>query len=187
MELKEAIAAKSDVEAARQRLIYSGRVLKDDDVLSVYKIQSAHTIHMVKGAARTGASNPPTSSSGGAPAPQALPTNLQAGQNPLDPLTQLNSSNLFGHPGVANFNPFADMGLNPNDPNMMQGMMQNPQFLEQMGRMMQNPEVLDQIIAMNPQLAAMGPQVRETFRSEQFRQMMYVNVVPAFVESYVYQ
>ncbi|KAG6870480.1 hypothetical protein C0993_004558, partial [Termitomyces sp. T159_Od127] len=27
-ELKEAIAAKSDVEAPRQRLIYSGRVLK---------------------------------------------------------------------------------------------------------------------------------------------------------------
>lgn len=60
-ELKEAIAAKSDVEADRQRLIYSGqsrlsmslstsiltwnpcttgRVMKDEDLLSTYKLQS---------------------------------------------------------------------------------------------------------------------------------------------------
>ncbi|KAF6749467.1 hypothetical protein DFP72DRAFT_1048978 [Ephemerocybe angulata] len=176
LELKEAIAAKSDVEASRQRLIYSGRVLKDDDLLSVYKIQSAHTIHMVKGAARSAGGAPASTSSSSnptsAPAPQALPTNIAAGQLPSDPLTQLNSSNLFGHPGVAGFNPFAEMGLNANDPNMMQTMMNSPGFLEQMGQMMQNDEVVDQIIAMNPQLAGMGPQVRETFRSPQFRQMI---------------
>lgn len=41
-----------------------------------------------------------------------------------------------------------------------------------MSGMMSNPQVLDQIIAQNPQLAAMGPQVREVFQSERFRQMM---------------
>jgi ubiquilin len=188
-ELKQAVASKSDVPADRQRLIYSGRVLKvrtagrrrhfrlimsapqDEDLLSVYKIQSGHTIHMVKGAARSGAAGGSSTSSTSSPA-QQLPTNIQAGQNPHDPLTLLNSSLAFGHPGVANFNPFAELGLNPNDPNMMQTMMSSPQFLEQMGRMMSNPEIMEQVIAMNPQMAGMAPQMREMFNSEAFRQMM---------------
>jgi hypothetical protein len=42
---------------------------------------------------------------------------MQAGQNPHDPLTQLNSH--MGYGAMAGLNPFADMGLNPNDPNMV--------------------------------------------------------------------
>lgn len=63
---------------------------------------------MVKGAARNNVSSSTT--------PQALPT-MQAGQNPHDPLTQLNSHQGYGL--MAGLNPFADMGLNPNDPNMV--------------------------------------------------------------------
>ncbi|KAH9988183.1 hypothetical protein BJV77DRAFT_1061446 [Russula vinacea] len=160
--LKQAIAEKSDVEADRQRLIYSGR---DDDKLSVYKIQSNHTIHMVKGAARsTNASSSAQSST-----PQPLP-NMQTGQNVHDPLTQLNSH--MGYGLMAGLNPFADMGLNPNDPNMLQTMMNSPEFLQQMSSLMSNPAVLDQALALNPQYAAMGPQAREIFQSERFRQMM---------------
>ncbi|ESK89641.1 ubiquitin domain-containing [Moniliophthora roreri MCA 2997] len=166
-ELKEAIARQSDVPADRQRLIYSGRVLKDEDVLSVYKIQSTHTIHMVKGAARSGASSSSTSQSSNGSQP--LPT-MQSGQNPSDPLTQLNSHMGFG--AMAGLNPFADMGLNPNDPNMMQSMMSSPEVLQQMAAMMSNPAIVDQIIANNPQLASMGPQVREIFQSEGFRNMI---------------
>ncbi|KAJ6531745.1 hypothetical protein B0H19DRAFT_1188355 [Mycena capillaripes] len=165
LELKQAIAEKSDVEAERQRLIYSGRVLKDEDLLSVYKIQSTHTIHMVKGAARSGAA----STSAQPAAPQALPT-MQTGQNPHDPLTQLNSHLGFG--AMAGLNPFADMGLNPNDPNMLQGMMNNPQFLQQMSSMMSNPAIMDQIIASNPQMAGMGPEARALMQSDHFRQMV---------------
>ncbi|KAF4621792.1 hypothetical protein D9613_012200 [Agrocybe pediades] len=167
LELKQAIAAKSDVEADRQRLIYSGRVLKDDDALSVYKIQSGHTIHMVKGVSRStgGASG----SSGSSTTPQQLPT-MQTGQNVHDPLTQLNGHMGFG--AMAGLNPFGEMGLNPNDPNMMQTMLNSPQFLQQMSAMMSNPAVVDQIIASNPQLASMGPQVRQAFQDEQFRNMI---------------
>ncbi|TRM55508.1 hypothetical protein BD626DRAFT_525421 [Schizophyllum amplum] len=160
-ELKQAIAEKSDVEADRQRLIYSGRVLKDDDVLSVYKIQSSHTIHMVKGVSRSGAS-----SSAQPAQPQQLPT-MQTGQNPHDPLTQLNSHLGFG--AMAGINPFADMGLNPNDPNMMQGMLDNPQFVQQMSTMLSNPAILDQVAAMNP---AMAPQMRAMMQSPYFREMV---------------
>lgn len=150
LELKQAIAAKSEVEAERQRLIYSGKsILKcsqflafphaesllfrqsaqgtfdsdsfllafnsdahqDEDLLSVYKIQSSHTIHMVKGAPRAGGSSTSQQSTS-----QPLPT-MQTGQNVHDPLTQLNSHLGFG--ALAGVNPFADMGLNPSDPNMV--------------------------------------------------------------------
>lgn len=82
--------------------------MQDEDALSLYKIQSSHTIHMVKGASRTAASSQQ--------APQPLPT-MQTGQNPSDLLTQLNGSR--GFEAMAGFNPFAQMGVNPNDPNMV--------------------------------------------------------------------
>ncbi|KAF9032792.1 hypothetical protein BJ165DRAFT_1516848 [Panaeolus papilionaceus] len=165
LELKQAISEKSDVAADRQRLIYSGRVLKDDDALNTYKIQSGHTIHMVKGVARSGGS----SAGASAATPQQLPT-MQTGQNVHDPLTQLNSHLGFG--AMAGLNPFGEMGVNPNDPNMMQTMMNSPEFLQQMSAMMSNPAIMDQVIAMNPDLAAMGPQVRQAFQDERFRQML---------------
>jgi len=44
---------------------------------------------------------------------------MQTGQNVHDPLTQLNSHMGFG--AMAGLNPFGDLGLNPNDPNMVTG------------------------------------------------------------------
>lgn len=46
--------------------------------------------------------------------------------------------------------------------------------MQQMAGMLSNPQVVDTIIASNPQLQAMGPQVRQMFQSEGFRQMLYV-------------
>jgi len=162
-DLKQAIAERSDVEADRQRLIYSGRVLKDDDKLSTYKIQSSHTIHMVKGVARSAGSDPAS-----AP-PQQLPT-MQAGQNPADPLTQLNGP--AGHGLLAGFNPFAGTGVNTNDPNMIQGLLDSPQFFQQMSSVMSNPQVLEQVLASDPNLAPMAPQLRAMFNNPQFREML---------------
>jgi ubiquilin len=166
LELKQTIAAKSNVEAERQRLIYSGRVLKDEDLLSVYKIQTNHTIHMVKGVSRSSGSSSGSSTTA---TPQQLPT-MQTGQNVHDPLTQLNSHQGFG--AMAGINPFSELGVNPNDPNMMQSMLNSPQFMQQMSALMNNPAIIDQVIDSNPQLVAMGPRVREAFQDEGFRQMM---------------
>jgi hypothetical protein len=52
-------------------------------------------------------------------------------------------------------------------------MMNSPEFLQQMSSLMSNPAVLEQALAQNPQYAAMGPQAREIFQSERFRQMMF--------------
>ncbi|KAK8869974.1 hypothetical protein IAR55_000544 [Kwoniella newhampshirensis] len=174
-ELKELIASKSDVEKDRQRLIYSGKVLKDEDPISNYKIQNGHTIHMVKGASRGAAAASSTatntggssSTSAGIPRLPQMGTGLNVGSNPID-----NVENI--HHGLAGFNPFAGMqGMdNLNDPNAMANMMQNPEFLRSMSDLMSRPEVVDQIISSNPQLAAMGPQVRQMMSSPFFRQMI---------------
>ncbi|KAG0380176.1 Ubiquilin-4 [Mortierella sp. AD032] len=49
LQLKEKLAT-ADLPATSIRLVYSGRVLKDDDQLSVYSIMEGHTLHMVKSA-----------------------------------------------------------------------------------------------------------------------------------------
>lgn len=54
----------------------------------------------------------------------------------------------------------------------MMGLMDSPEFLRQMSDIMARPEVVDQIIASNPQLQAMGPQVRQMMQSPFFREMM---------------
>ena len=41
--LKAEIASLNKVPAANQRLIYSGRVLKDDDTIASYNIADGHT------------------------------------------------------------------------------------------------------------------------------------------------
>ncbi|GFZ46277.1 Deubiquitination-protection protein dph1 [Saitozyma sp. JCM 24511] len=164
-ELKEVIAGKSDVEKDRQRLIYSGKVLKDEDPISQYKIQNGHTIHMVKGAAKTPAAQPSAST----PQPRLpqMGTGLNVAGNPVDSVENV-------HHGLAGFNPFAGMqGLNNlNDPNAMASMMQNPEFLRSMSEMMSRPEIIDQIISANPQLSAMGPQIRQMMANPMVRQMM---------------
>lgn len=38
-ELKELIAGKTDIEKDRQRLIYSGKILKDEEKVEIYKIK----------------------------------------------------------------------------------------------------------------------------------------------------
>uniref|UniRef100_A0A7S2GNI3 Ubiquitin-like domain-containing protein n=1 Tax=Octactis speculum TaxID=3111310 RepID=A0A7S2GNI3_9STRA len=45
--LKSRIKDTVGVDAERQRLIYRGKVLQDQDMLSKYKIQDGHTVHMV--------------------------------------------------------------------------------------------------------------------------------------------
>ena len=38
------------------------------------------------------------------------------------------------------------MGINQNDPNFMQNMMQSPEVQNQLNRMMEDPAILDQIV-----------------------------------------
>ncbi|CAE6454374.1 unnamed protein product [Rhizoctonia solani] len=164
LELKQAIAEKTDVTADRQRLIYSGRVLKDEEALSTYKVQNAHTVHMVKGAPKPAGSS---SSSTSTPT-QPLPS-MQTGQTSTE--TLLNGPRGHGALAGLDINELFG-GANPNDPNMMQNMLNSPQFMQQMSRMMSDPSMMDTLMSQSPQLANMDPNMRRTLQSPEFRRMM---------------
>lgn len=103
----------ADVPADRQRLIYSGRVLKDADVLSSTKLKDGHTVHLVKGAASNVRQNPANQGTGSStPTPQ-VPTNLATGtgNNPLAGLTGARYAGFHGLPGAEMFGPDGGVSL----------------------------------------------------------------------------
>ncbi|KAK9473079.1 uncharacterized protein V1510DRAFT_377410 [Dipodascopsis tothii] len=171
-DLKQILEPQSSIPKDRQRLIYSGRVLKDHETLSTYRIQSGHTIHLVKGAVPAGGA---TGGSAAAAAPaQAVPTNISAGQgagNPLAGLTGARYAGLAQLPSASMFGPDGGMGPPPSEEQLLQAM-SNPMFQQSINQMLQNPQLLDYIIQSSPGLQNMGPQVRSMLQSEQFRSMM---------------
>lgn len=116
-ELKEKLSTSeyADTPVERQRLIYSGRVLKDHDTLGTYNIKNDHTVHLVKSAASNQRQNAPTQSSStsaptgaaAAPAAAGVPTNLAAGtgNNPLAGLTGARYAGFAQLPGAGMFGP----------------------------------------------------------------------------------
>ncbi|KAI8328151.1 hypothetical protein BC941DRAFT_385716 [Chlamydoabsidia padenii] len=193
LDLKNAIAEQAEVPAERQRLIYSGRVLKDHDTLGDCKLADGNTVHMVKGAQPGGArSTPATTTTATAPTTTPTTTTPTTTNTTTPDLTANPFASLLGGgaPGggdaaaAAGMNPFSMFGSGfgagamgnsfggAPDANMMNQMMQNPAFTQYMSTILQNPSVLDSIIASNPQLSAMGPQVRMMLQSPEFRQML---------------
>lgn len=177
-ELKELIAEKSSIPASSQRLIYSGKVLKDTETAESYKIQNSHTIHLVKSAnaAPTPATSESSTTQTAAQTPSSnIPSNIAAGQGSFNPLADLTGARYAGYtqlPSASLFGPDGGMNSNLPDPEQLTSMMSNPMFQEQLNAMLSNPQMLDFMIQQNPQLRAMGPQVREMMQSPMFRQMM---------------
>jgi ubiquilin len=108
----------ADVPAERIRLIYSGRVLKDTDTLSTYKVVDGNTIHMVKGAASNARQNPASTSSTPAAVAPAVP-NMAAGtgNNPLAGLTGARYAGFHGLPNASMFG--ADGGVSHRKPTLL--------------------------------------------------------------------
>ncbi|KAI1809526.1 hypothetical protein GGS20DRAFT_590514 [Poronia punctata] len=161
-----------DIPPERQRLIYSGRVLKNEEPLSTYKIKSGHTVHLVKSAA----SNPaPASSSASASSPAApqIPTNMAAGtaNNPLAGLTGARYAGLTNLPSADMFGPDGGMVGSMMDDDQLANMLNNPHVAQQMNEMMNNDQFIDMLIQSNPMLRN-NPNAREMVRSPLFRQMM---------------
>ncbi|KAI9886760.1 MAG: hypothetical protein M1823_001403 [Watsoniomyces obsoletus] len=182
-ELKEKLAGSeySNTPADRQRLIYSGRVLKDPDQLETYKIKEGNTVHLVRSAASNqapggggvGSSSTAGSSSTGGNAASTVPSNLATGpgNNPLAGLTGARYAGLAQLPGASMFGPDGGMGA-PPDAEGMASMLNDPQFASTLNEALANPAVLDMIIEQNPALREMGPLARQMMRTEEFRRML---------------
>lgn len=186
-ELKDLVAEKAEIPASSQRLIYSGKVLKDNETVASYKVQNGHTIHLVKSAGTsssaanvsstqsTPAANAPSSTAPSSSANTSVPSNIAAGQGSFNPLADLTGARYAGYsqlPSASMFGPDGGMNSNLPDPEQLNSMMSNPMFQQQMQAMLSDPQMLDFMIQQNPQLRAMGPQVREMLQSPFFRQMI---------------
>ncbi|KAL8701087.1 MAG: hypothetical protein Q9224_000657 [Gallowayella concinna] len=170
----------ADIPTDRQRLIYSGRVLKDADTLASYKIKEGNTVHLVKGAASNQRQNPAdqgsstsTGTSGTTSSSQGVPTNLAAGtgNNPLAGLTGARYAGMAQLPGAGMFGPDGGMGAPPG-PEQMIELLQNPQYASQLNEVLSNPDLVNSMIESNPMLRGMGDSARQALSNPQFRRMM---------------
>lgn len=119
LDLKQKLAGEDleNIPVEHQRLIYSGRVMKNTDLLSVYKIKDGNTVHLVKSAASNRASaaaGTSSTSASGAPATPAVPTNMAAGtsaSNLLEGLTGARFAGLAPLPNPDIFGPDGGVSL----------------------------------------------------------------------------
>ncbi|CAI4035743.1 hypothetical protein SMKI_13G3950 [Saccharomyces mikatae IFO 1815] len=179
-QFKEAISKANGVPVANQRLIYSGKILKDDQTVESYHIQDGHSVHLVKsqpkpqpGAAAGTNNATATGAAAGTVATPNMSSGQSAGFNPLADLTSARYAGYLNMPSADMFGP--DGGALNNDSNNQDEllrMMENPIFQSQMNEMLSNPQMLDFMIQSNPQLQAMGPQARQMLQSPMFRQML---------------
>ncbi|KAL6919541.1 hypothetical protein ACHAP8_002679 [Fusarium lateritium] len=173
LDLKTKLAGEEfeNIPVERQRLIYSGRVMKNDDALSTYKIKHNNTIHMVKSAASNQQPNQtPTAS---APTATPAPANMAAGtaNQPFAGLTGARYAG-FGNglPGLDMFGPDGGMGA-PMDEARIQRLMSDPNVRSSMNEALNNPDFINMLIESNPMLRNL-PNAREIISSPMMRQMM---------------
>lgn len=153
---KGVIAQNCDIPADQQRLIYKGRILKNEETLASYGLQADHTVHMVRG----------FTPAAPAPAPVPAPAPASTGSpnegpglggaglgSPLFPGLGLGALGGSGAPGLfgagAGLPEFEQMQqqLNQN-PNMMRDIMNTPAIQS----LMNNPELMRSMIMNNPQM-----------------------------------
>ncbi|THU65738.1 hypothetical protein C4D60_Mb05t06800 [Musa balbisiana] len=147
---KAVVAGSSDVPAEQQRLIYKGRILKDDQTLVSYGVESDHTIHLVRAAA-----------------PSATSANTAAGNQGASATSNSNSASGFGgslFPGMS-VNGDAGSGTAslfgtgiPELDQMQQQLAQNPNIMTEIMNMpaiqniINNPDIIQNLFMNNPQL-----------------------------------
>ncbi|KAK6916811.1 Ubiquitin-associated domain [Dillenia turbinata] len=159
---KAVVAQNCDVPADQQRLIYKGRILKDDQTLESYGLQADHTIHMVRGSAPPASA--PTASSA---SPGGTETNVGVTRG-----VSSNEGRGFGGAGLG-ASLFPGLGANglggtggsglfgaglPEFEQVQQQLTQNPNMMREIMNMpaiqnlMNNPDLLRGLIMSNPQM-----------------------------------
>ncbi|TKA33205.1 hypothetical protein B0A50_00758 [Salinomyces thailandicus] len=179
-DLKQKLSTEehANLPPERQRLIYSGRVLKDHDTVASVKIKDGNTVHLVRGAESNFRQNPANQGGAAATVPGAgqpagnVPSNIAAGTgagNPLAQLTGARYAGFHGLPGMDTFGADGGMGAPPN-PDQMLRLLEDPNFAQQMNEAMNNPAVIG-MLRDNPMIRD-NPMARAAIENPEFRRMM---------------
>ncbi|XP_022940009.1 ubiquitin domain-containing protein DSK2a-like [Cucurbita moschata] len=159
---KSILAEQSEVPPDQQRLIYKGRILKDDQTLKSYGLEADHTVHLVRGSApAVPPTNPATAPN--ASVPNTTSTNARSvGLNEGGALGGgfgLESS-LFpglGIDGLGATGGLFGAGL-PEFDQVQQQLTRNPNIMREIMNMpaiqniMNNPDIMRNLIMNNPQM-----------------------------------
>ncbi|KAL5789008.1 hypothetical protein ACOSP7_005957 [Xanthoceras sorbifolium] len=159
---KAVLAQSCEIPADQQRLIYKGRILKDDQTLQSYGLQADQNVHMVRGftpsslaptsaAANSGSTNTTPSvtngfgsNGGGGDGGAGLGASLFPGLG-LNAIGSGGASGLFGS-GLPELDQVQQQRT--QNPDMMRDLMNMPAIQN----MMNNPELLRGMIMNNPQM-----------------------------------
>uniref|UniRef100_A0A5B6ZXA5 Putative ubiquitin domain-containing protein DSK2a n=1 Tax=Davidia involucrata TaxID=16924 RepID=A0A5B6ZXA5_DAVIN len=157
---KSVLAQNCDIPADRQRLIYKGRILKDDQTLESYGLEADHTVHLVRGFAPAASANTTGATNTGGP-------------NTTPGVARGVGSNEGGALGESDLGAalFPGLGLNglgsggglfgaglPEFEQVQQQLTQNPNMMREIMNMplvqnlMNNPDVMRNLIMNNPQM-----------------------------------
>ncbi|ODV92263.1 hypothetical protein CANCADRAFT_12539, partial [Tortispora caseinolytica NRRL Y-17796] len=171
--LKEQLESVFDIPPNQQRLIYSGRVLKDEEPLSTYKVKSGHIVHLVKSAILSNATSN-TSRSSSTPVP---PVNMAAGQgvdNPLADLTGARYAGLANLPPASMFGP--DGGMNNIDQDSLMSLLDDPASMQLVQSYMQDDRVINSLInspMFRQQLGPSADHFANILRNPEARRLMF--------------
>ncbi|KAM3362886.1 ubiquitin domain-containing protein DSK2a isoform X1 [Capsicum galapagoense] len=153
---KSVLAQHSDIPAEQQRLIYKGRILKDEQTLASYGLEADHTVHLVRGFAPAASANTASAANTGNPnTNQNAPSD--AAPNVGGPFAGSGlGASLF--PGLGSGGGgLLGAGL-PDFEQVQQQLTQNPNMMRDMLNMplvqnlMNNPEIIRNMIMNNPQM-----------------------------------
>ncbi|XP_051140935.1 ubiquitin domain-containing protein DSK2a-like [Andrographis paniculata] len=157
---KSILAQKCEIPPQQQRLIYKGRILKDDQTLQSYGLEADHTVHLVRGFATSGPTENAATSNAGVTTsnPTSTTDTGSTGGRPLGGSGF--GSTLFpglGLGGLGNNTNSSGASL-PGMEQMQQQLTQNPNMIRDILNMplvqnlMNNPETIRNLILNNPQM-----------------------------------
>ncbi|KAI8017471.1 Ubiquitin domain-containing protein DSK2b [Camellia lanceoleosa] len=160
---KSVVAQNCDIPAEQQRLIYKGRILKDDQTLESYGLEADHTVHLVRGFAP--ATSADTTGATNTGVPNSTPSGVRS--------VSSDEGGAFGGSGVG-ASPFPGLGFNglggsgglfgvglPEFEQVQQQLTENPNLMREIINMplvqnlMNNPDIMRNMIMNNPQMREM--------------------------------
>ena len=200
--LKEKVEKETSIPAASQNLVYKGRILSNEKLVSDYKIENDHTIILVK---KHTSSQPSTTET--KPTTSTTSNNTDTSNNNTNNNNNTSNTNNNNN-NNNNPNPFMGLGgqmpdlsslMGNIDPNMLNSMMQNldsggmgglgnlgmnqqmmgsllsnPMYMQMMQNMLQNPEMLRNALnsPLMRQMAQNNPQMQALLNNPQLLQQM---------------
>ncbi|XP_057500307.1 ubiquitin domain-containing protein DSK2b-like isoform X2 [Actinidia eriantha] len=152
---KSVVAQNCDIPADQQRLIYKGRILKDDQTLESYGLEADHTVHLVRGFASATSTNSTGVSNPGVP--NSTPSGVMSVGSDEGAAIGGSDSGASLFPGLGGSGGLFGAGI-PEFEQVQQQLLQNPNLMGEIMNMplaqnlMSNPDILWNFVLNNPQM-----------------------------------